>query len=78
MHYISLYKYSRNHSPVKLEDNLEKIPFQKNAQKYLKRNSKHAAADPVLSTQLNHSTVTHILHSRIIKTKKMQQLLEFS
>ena len=26
--------------------------------KYLKRNSKHAAADPVLSTQLNHSTVT--------------------
>ena len=26
--------------------------------KYLQRNSKHAAADPVLITQLNHSTVT--------------------
>ena len=46
--------------------------------KYLKRNSKHAAADPVLSTQLNHSTVT--THSAFphYQDKKMQQLLEFS
>ena len=71
MHYILLYKYSRNHSPVKLEDNLEKIPFQKKCLKNISKGTlKHAAADPVLSTQLNHSTVTHILHSRIIKTKK--------
>ena len=47
--------------------------------KYLKRNSKHAAADPILSTQLNHSTVTtHSAFPHYQDQKEMQQLLEFS
>ena len=59
--------------------NFKKILFQKKFLKISpKRNSKHVAADPVLNTQLNHSTITHTLHSRIIKTKKLQRLLEFT